>query len=332
MQFYWPVKCWSTPLQWLCKVSGYWQELEHAVVYADPEHPKHAQWVTCPVSMLAMQELGCFQLPGIVYRSLQYEVMVVDEWHNNGPRDLVTVSLCTQNAINKMHLCSFSITYACQYHNPTATMGHSIHTVDVSKPLTHTTPYTLSVIYPVQWKPGFICEENTSPKCQTLSNVSICPLKLVTTTNCSQVETPMWTTRMQMSLPETVSDSLCRNSLVMQTDCCSSCPVDWSQTILEVKMWRSWAGVVTRGLRLCGRLDVLPNSLKRLWRWLMVEKWTFNSWATALVDIPAVSMAIARSLKTCYICGIVLYDKTAHFRVAFYCGQSKAHLCNNHAV
>ncbi len=30
----------------------------------------------------------------------------------------------------------------------------------------------------------------------------------------------------------------------------------------------------------CGceaRLDVLPNSLKRLWRRLMVEKWTFNS-------------------------------------------------------
>jgi len=62
-------------VQWLCEVAGYWQELEHAVVYADPEHPKHAQWVTCPVSMLAMQELGCFQLPGIVYRSLQHEVM-----------------------------------------------------------------------------------------------------------------------------------------------------------------------------------------------------------------------------------------------------------------
>ncbi len=26
----WPVECWSTPLQWLCEVSGYWQELEHA--------------------------------------------------------------------------------------------------------------------------------------------------------------------------------------------------------------------------------------------------------------------------------------------------------------
>jgi len=38
-----------------------------------------------------------------------------------------------------------------------------------------------------------------------------------------------------------------------------------------------------------GRLDVLTISLKRLWRRLMVEKWTFNSMATALVDIPAVS-------------------------------------------
>ena len=60
------------PPQWLYEVAGYWQELEHAVVYANPEHPKNAQWVTCLVSMLAMQELGYFQLPGIVYRSLQH--------------------------------------------------------------------------------------------------------------------------------------------------------------------------------------------------------------------------------------------------------------------
>ncbi len=51
------------------------------------------------------------------------------------------------------------------------------------------------------------------------------------------------------------------NYLVMQTDCCISCPGGWSQTILEVKMLD---------------LDVLPNSLKCFWRWLIVEKWTFK--------------------------------------------------------
>ena len=51
----------------------------------------------------------------------------------------------------------------------------------------------------------------------------------------------------------------------------------------------------------------------------MVEKLTLNSLATALVDIPAVSMPIARYLKTQYICVIVLCGKMAHFRVAFYC-------------
>ncbi len=64
----------------------------------------------------------------------------------------------------------------------------------------------------------------------------------------------------------------------------------------------------------------------------MLDKFTSNSQATALVDIPAVSMPIVRSFKICNICGIVLCDKTAHFRVAFYCDQPKAHLCNNHAV
>ncbi len=160
---------------------------------------------------------------------------MVDEWHNNGSQDLITVSLCIQNPINKMHLCSLYITYACLYHNPTATMGQSIHNVDISKLLTHKKPYTLSAICPVQWK-LWIREENTSPKCQTPSNVSICPLKSVTTTNCSQVETPMRTTSMQMSFPVTVSDSLCRNYLVMQTDCFSSCLGGWFQSILEVKM------------------------------------------------------------------------------------------------
>ncbi len=125
----------------------------------------HVQWVCWPCKnwdVFSFQELctdPCNMGPCIIM--LQHEVMDVDEWHNNGPQDLVTLSLCIQNAINKLHLCSLSITYGCPYHNPTATMGHSIHNVEISKPLTHTTPYTLSAICPVQWKPGFIRVKKT---------------------------------------------------------------------------------------------------------------------------------------------------------------------------
>ena len=52
------MECCPTPLQSLCEVAGYWWELEHAVVRVDPEYPKHTQWVTCLVSMWAIEELG----------------------------------------------------------------------------------------------------------------------------------------------------------------------------------------------------------------------------------------------------------------------------------
>ena len=54
----------------------------------------------------------------------------------------------------------------------------------------------------------------------------------------------------------------------------------------------------------------------------------------SLVEIPVVSMPIAHSFKTGDICGIVLCDKTAHFRVAFLLSpaQGALHLCNDHAV
>ncbi len=148
------MECWSTPPQWMCEVAGYLQELEHAIVYTDPDHPKHVQWVRCvgwPCKnwdVFSFQELctdPCNIEPCIIM--LQHEVMVVDEWQNNGPQGLLTVSLCIQNAIN---LCSLSITYACPYHNPTTTMGHSIHNINISTPCTHTTPYMLSAICPVQ--------------------------------------------------------------------------------------------------------------------------------------------------------------------------------------
>ncbi len=55
------------------------------------------------------------------------------------------------------------------------------------------------------------------------------------------------------------------------------------------------------------RLDVLPDSLKRLKRRLMEDKWTFISRATALVDIPAVSMpnrTLPQNLRHLWHCAV----------------------------
>ena len=54
---------------------------------------------------------------------LKHEVMVVDDWNEYGPQDLVTEALCIQIAIHKRQLCLLSAAYACPYHNPTATIS-----------------------------------------------------------------------------------------------------------------------------------------------------------------------------------------------------------------
>lgn len=64
------MKLWTTPLHWLGEVPGYWKELKHTVAHARPGHLHtvlHVEWVRYLATTQAMQELGCSQLPGIVY-------------------------------------------------------------------------------------------------------------------------------------------------------------------------------------------------------------------------------------------------------------------------
>jgi hypothetical protein len=55
---------------------------------------------------------NCIQILGQCTFMLKHEVMAADEWHNNGPQNLITY-LCIQIAIDKLQLCSVSIAYAC---------------------------------------------------------------------------------------------------------------------------------------------------------------------------------------------------------------------------
>ena len=81
----------------LLDIGGTWNMLSYTSI---PEHPKHAQWVTCLVSMQAMENWDIFSFQelstdpcnmGLFIIMLKNEVM--DEWHNNGPQDLITISL-----------------------------------------------------------------------------------------------------------------------------------------------------------------------------------------------------------------------------------------------
>jgi hypothetical protein len=97
------VECCPALLQRLCEVTGYWRELEPTVIHVDTEHPKHAQCVTCLVSMQATEQLGHIQLQlpgvctdpcdmGLCIFMLKLQVIAGNERHDNGPQDLVTVS------------------------------------------------------------------------------------------------------------------------------------------------------------------------------------------------------------------------------------------------
>ncbi len=261
-----------------------WNRLLYTPIQSIPNmlNGWHVRWVSWPCKnwdVFSFQELCTdpFNMgPCIIM--LQHEVMVVDEWHNNGPQDLVTVSLCIQNAINNMHLCSLSIAYACPYHNPTATMGHSIHNIDISKPLTHTMPYSClpSALYSIN--------RDSSVKRTPLQSAR--RHRMWAFAHSSQLRRrtavrsrPRWGWRASRwaSLRQFLTVCaeifwLCK-PIVEAAVWVAGLRRSWRW---RCWMWRSQAGLVTRSLWLWGRLDVLSNSLKCLWRWLMVDKWTFN--------------------------------------------------------
>ncbi len=75
----------------------------------------------------------------------------------------------------------------------------------------------------------------------------------------------------------------------------------------------------------------IPANIQQL-RTAIEEEWTNIPQATInnLINSMQRRCVALREANGCH--GPPLYSKTAHFRVAFYCGQPKAHLCNNHAV
>ena len=223
--------------------------------------------------------------------------------------------------IDKMQLCSLSVAYACLYHNPTTTMGHAVHTVDISKPFAHTTPYTLAAICSVQLIPGLISEEHTSPAYQWPPKESIWSRLRRRTSVMSR---PWWGWRAHRwaslrQLLTVCAEILHQLSEWLVSDDPAGEEAGWGGPGL------TWLHVVCgceAGWTYC---QILENDI-------MVQYGMNITFSGNSSEIPAVIMPIPRSLKTWDIGGIVLCDKTVHFRVAFYCPQHKVQLCNDHAV
>ncbi len=88
----------------LLDIGRNWNTLSYTLIQSIPNMHNGwcVRWVCWPCKncdVFSFQELctdPCNM--GLCIIMLQREVMVVDEWHNNGPRDLVTVSMCIQKA------------------------------------------------------------------------------------------------------------------------------------------------------------------------------------------------------------------------------------------
>ncbi len=242
---------------------------------------------------------------------LQHEVMVMDEWHNNGPQELITVSLCIQNAINKMHLCTITPP------PPWATRSTTLTSANRSPTQRHTRCLP-SALYSENWY-------------------------------SSEKRTPLQSARRHRMWALAHSSRLRRQTAVRWRPRWGRQAYRWASlrrflTVCAEILWL-WKPIVAAAVRVavsdtgCGGpglvwLHVVCGCEAGWMYWMYSETpvetaygWEMNIQftASALVDIPPSPSKLATSVALCCVI-------KPHFRVAFYCGQPKAHLCNNHAV
>lgn len=158
----------------------------------------------------------------------------ISGWHDNGPHDLITVSLCISVAINKMYLCLWLMAYVCLYCNPSAIIGHCVYNVDISKRLTHIMPNTRSALwYSVNW--DLSVRRTRVWRTSTVQHQHL-PTKVCYNHKTAVKSRPHWgwCTHRWASLRwfVTAFAEIFGSNL---DSCCISCPDCWSQTILQVK-------------------------------------------------------------------------------------------------
>ncbi len=104
---------------------------------------------------------------------------------------------------------------------------------------------------------------------------------------------------------------------------------------IPVLAWPAYSPDMDRRIRL--RVPV-PANIQQLHtaieeEWTSIPQLQSTTWSTRCEgDVLHCVRQMVVTPDTDWFLDAPQYSKTAHFRVTFYCGQSKAHLFNNHAV
>jgi hypothetical protein len=164
---------------------------------------------------------------------------------------------------------------ACGMLSHSSSLRHSAHNVDISKPLTNTTPYNT-----VCHLPGYSWNRDSSVKSTLLQRASGHGKWAFAHGSRLRRRTAV------RSRPWWGQFFGCANAKFHQLSrsLFSDDPV--GEEVLP------WLHVVCRPVGRTAKFS------KRHWKRLMVEKWALNYLGTTLLVIPAVSIPIARSLKT----------------------------------